>query len=89
MDSATAMKQGGVFRLLYPTTAMQFSDTVYIMREMPGGDPNGCPKIVTGRSPEPLAERGPFLDSPRAEVSLRPGHQRDASERKAISPEFG
>lgn len=58
MDSATAMKQGGVVRLLYPTTAMQFSDTVYIMREMPGGDPNGYPKIVTGRSPEPLAERG-------------------------------
>jgi hypothetical protein len=24
---------------------MQFSDTVYIMREMPGSDPNGCPSI--------------------------------------------
>jgi hypothetical protein len=45
MNSATEMTQGGVFRLLYPTTAMQISDTVYILREIPVSDPNGCPSI--------------------------------------------
>jgi hypothetical protein len=45
MDPATAMTRAGIFRLPYPTVAMQISNTIYVLREMPGSEPNDCPAI--------------------------------------------